>query len=137
MPNPVPNTGGLAESRRADSRAKRDAVIEAVRHIKAHRELLPISVAQFCRVARVSKAFLYNHPDLMELVRSTNEDLPQLSARFRRLRTDQSKDVLIASMRRTIEHYRERLERLSNENRELKRENEILYGRLSTAFSPR
>ncbi len=125
--NPNPNTGNMIAAKKKESEEKKKALLDVLREVEKENNLNgPISKAGLCKRAGVSKAFLYSHPDLLRAVEGVtgkNGLSPSLK-RNKLSASDASKDKLIESLKRTVQALRE-------ENRKLKKENEILYGKLA------
>lgn len=125
--NPNPNTESMIAAKKKASHEKKKAVTDLLQEIETGNNLSgPLSKAWICKHAGVSKAFLYSHPDLLRAVEAVinKKGLSPVPARNKLTASDASKDKLIESLKRTNQGLRE-------ENRKLKRENEILYGKLS------
>ena len=125
--NPNPNTGNMIAMKKRESQEKKKAVMDLVQELERGSNLsVPLSKSWICKRAGVSKAFLYSHPDLLravEVVISKKGSSP-VRSRNKLTASDASKDKLIESLKRTNQGLRE-------ENRKLKREIEILYGKLA------
>ena len=111
----------------ADKSAKaRERVREAIQTLEQRG--LPINFNAVAKQARVSKTFLYDprHADLAAEIRRLRDPLRQQPARLpaSRGKSDTAKEAQIARLQ-------ERVRDLEQEVRELRRENEVLYGKLA------
>ncbi|MEU4159276.1 hypothetical protein [Actinoplanes sp. NPDC026670] len=62
------NADAMVASRRADTARRRQRVLDAVELAAAQGD--GVTVSDVARMARVHRAFIYRHPDLLERVRS-------------------------------------------------------------------
>lgn len=125
--NPNPNIENMITAKKHQSEEKKQAVLHTLQELRSSGSLEgPVTKAAICKHARVSKAFLYNHPELLkaaeDVISKYNRSMEDNSNGW--LASNNSKDKLIESLKRTIQNLRA-------ENIELKRENGILYGKLA------
>lgn len=105
----------LVQLRRADSQAKADRVRNALEAMAEAGE--PLAVAALARRARVSRRFIYDHPELRaELLRHAAE-----AAERDRAAINASAQVSIASLRADLANAKDRNHRLEAELSTLKR----------------
>jgi hypothetical protein len=116
------NTAHLARAARARSKAARQRAVAAIRRLDAGGE--DITVGAVARAGGVSRSFLYRHDDLIAEI-----DL------LRRTRPGGSNNRLPSALRASEESHKARhdalraeLQRLSEENRWLRRQAETLLG---------
>jgi hypothetical protein len=86
----------------------------------------PVNFKTVGQPAQVSTAWLYQQEDLKERIlhlRAQERPRPKVPIPQRERASDASKDAMIAALR-------ERVKRLEEENRELKRQIEVAYGLL-------
>ena len=129
MANKHPNTSEIVKYKKQESESKKQEVLSVLRKLQLLNDPIshPISKAEICRQAGVSKTFLYSYPD--ELVRPINEVIKEQNKRMATLPPKQgfsesSKDKVIESLKR-------RVQSLENENKQLKKDNALLLGKLS------
>ena len=84
----------------------------------------PVNFNTVAQAARVSTAWLYQHPEVRSRIEHLREqfilrEVPAPKARA----SDASKDAMLAALR-------QRVKQLEAENRELKRQMEVVYGQL-------
>lgn len=126
MANKNPNTEKLIEVKKAQSLQKRRLVIKVLNEMIKNNE--PISKAEICRRANVSKPFIYSKQnglidDINEAIINQNRNLRQNPV-YKNGISDSSKDKVIESLKRKIKA-------LELDNRRLKDENSILLGKLA------
>lgn len=124
MGNKNPNTSGIVEFKKEQSIIKREAVLTALEEMKKRDE--NITKAEVCRLAGVSKTFLYAYPELVEKINQAIDKNNQKTRMNLKNETfsNNSKDLLIDSLKRKIKT-------LEEENKKIKNENSILLGKLS------
>ena len=129
MANKNPNTSEIVRYKKQESESKKQEVLSVLRKLQLLNDPInhPISKAEICRQAGVSKTFLYSYPD--ELVKPINEVIKDQNKRLttmppKKSFSESSKDKVIESLQRRIQSFEE-------ENKRLKQENSILIGRLS------
>lgn len=110
------------------SEQKRRAALEALRLLQ--REHKPVTKAAVAKRAGVSVVFLRSHPDLVQAIGDAEQ---------RRLHTptmpspDQTKDQVIAALRRQLGEMKQTLVAKDQELRQKQREIDKLYGKLAAA----
>lgn len=129
MGNKNPNTSEIIRLKRQESELKKQAVLSILKELELLDDPLnnPISKAEICRRAGVSKTFLYTYKN--ELIEPINKAINQQNKKMRVISqkqtfTETSKDKVIESLKR-------RIYSLEQENRKLKNDNAILLGKLS------
>lgn len=127
--NPNPNTEGIIQYKKQESEQKKQSVLDALNELILldDPERYPISKAEICRRAGVSKTFLYTYP--MEILKPIDNAIKLQGQKLRVLAkkhifSDNSKDKLIESLKRKIHA-------LEKENKRLMAENAVLYGKLA------
>lgn len=129
MANKNPNTSEIIRLKRQESNFKKQAVLSVLKELELLDDLLnnPISKAEICRRAGVSKTFLYTYKD--ELLDPINKAINKQNQKMRVISqkqtfTETSKDRVIESLKRKIQS-------LEQENKKLKNDNAILLGKLA------
>ena len=129
MANNCPNTKEIVRLKREESELKKQAVLSALRELEILNDPVnnPISKAEICRQAGVSKTFLYTYKE--ELIEPINKAINQQNKKMRvisqkQVFTETSKDRVIESLKRKIKS-------LEDENKKLKNDNSILLGKLA------
>ncbi len=130
MANHNPNTAELVKFKKQESELKKQAVLEELRKLLDLNDPLnnPVTKAEICRRAGVSKPFLYSYKD--ELLKPINEAIKKQNQVLRevlsqkRIFSDSSKDKVIESLKRRIQN-------LEEENKKLKHHNSLLLGKLA------
>ena len=129
MANKHPNTSEIVRYKKQESESKKQEVLSVLRRLQLLDDPIshPISKAEICRQAGVSKTFLYSYPN--ELVAPINEAIKEQNKRITAILPKQSfsessKDKVIESLKRILQS-------LEEENKKLKRDNAILLGKLS------
>jgi hypothetical protein len=124
--NPKPNTEAVVRLAAEKSNKARQRTREAISQLQQQGR--PINFTTVCQVANASKTFLYDprHADLAEEIRHLRElAAPQpLLTQPPRGKSQLAKDAQIARLK-------ERVQDLERQVRELRRENELLYGKLA------
>jgi hypothetical protein len=118
------NVTGLKASARQRAQATRQRAEEAITLLV--REGRPVNFKTVGEAAHVSTAWLYQQQDLKERIlhlRTQQHSRPNVVIPPRERASDASKDAMIAALR-------ERVKRLEEENRELRRQIEVAYGLL-------
>ncbi|MEN3134902.1 MULTISPECIES: DUF6262 family protein [Bacillus cereus group] len=131
MVNLNPNTVKMVEAKKQESELKKQAVLAALKELTLLDDPVnnPVSKAEICRKAGVSKTFLYSYQE--ELIKPIDEAIKRQNQKLKVITKKQtfsesSKDKLIESLKR-------RLARLEEENQKLKKDNAILLGKLGNA----
>lgn len=131
MANLNPNTIKMVEAKKQESELKKQAVLAALKELKLLDNPVnnPISKAEICRKAGVSKTFLYSHRE--ELIKPIDEEIKKQNQKLKVITKKQtfsesSKDKLIESLKR-------RLATLEEENKKINKDNAILLGKLANA----
>lgn len=125
--NRKPNTEAVARLATEKSEKARQRTREAITLLQHQGR--PITFTAVCQVAHVSKTFLYDprHADLAQDIRRLRElpaPQPLIHQQPRKGKSEKAKDAQIA-------HFKERVNILERQVRELQRENELLYGKLA------
>ena len=122
MSNNSPNVSGMVQFQKSKSQEKKDQVISTLKEMIAIGT--SISKSEVCKRSGVSRTFLYSNPDLLELINNASQNAPVASKPQKARTTDKSKDLIIESLKR-------RNALLEKENKELRREKELLLGKLA------
>lgn len=129
MANMSPNTSKMVESKKMESRLKKQTVLAVLKELTLLDDPIsnPISKAEICRKAGVSKTFLYSYPE--ELIKPIDEAIIKQNQKLKVITKKQtfsesSKDKLIDSLKRRIGN-------LEEENKKLKGDNSILLGKIA------
>ncbi|HDV8363756.1 TPA: hypothetical protein RKT18_004892 [Bacillus cereus] len=130
MANMNPNTLKMVETKKMESELKKQAVLAVLKELTLLNDPInnPISKAEICRKAGVSKTFLYSY--LEELIIPINEAIKKQNQKLKVITKKQtfsesSKDKLIESLKR-------RISELDKENKKLKKDNALLLGKLAS-----
>jgi len=126
--SPKPNTRGLLVHAQQKSQQARQRVHQVIDQLL--REQQTINFNTVAKGAQVTKSYLYAHPDVRERIEALRAQQGQERIQKRRTenqqqqgRTDKSKDVLLAAKDR-------RIKELEEQNRKLKEELKLAYGKL-------
>ena len=129
MGNKNPNTSEIVRLKKQESELKRQSVLSVLKELTLLDDPInnPISKAEICRRAGVSKTFLYTYKE--ELIEPINKAINQQNKKMRvisqkQVFTETSKDRVIESLKR-------RIKSLEDENKKLKNDNAILLGKLA------
>lgn len=122
MSNNSPNVSGMVQFQKNKSQEKKDLVISTLKEMIAIGT--SISKTEVCKRSGVSRTFLYSNPDLLELINNASQNAPVASKPQKARTTDKSKDLIIESLKR-------RNALLEKENKELRRDKELLLGKLA------
>ena len=129
MANKNPNTSEIVRLKKQESELKRQSVLSVLKELTLLNDPInnPISKAEICRRAGVSKTFLYTYKE--ELIEPINKAINQQNKKMRvisqkQVFTETSKDRVIESLKR-------RIKSLEDENKKLKNDNAILLGKLA------
>lgn len=129
MGNKNPNTSEIIRLKKQESELKKQAVLSVLKELELLDDPInnPISKADMCRRAGVSKTFLYTYTD--ELIAPINEAIKRQNKKMRTISqkqtfTETSKDRVIESLKRRIQY-------LEIANKKLKNDNAILLGKLA------
>ena len=129
MGNKNPNTSEIVRLKKQESDSKKQAVLSVLKELTLLDDPInnPISKAEICRRAGVSKTFLYTYKE--ELIEPINKAINQQNKKMRvmsqkQVFTETSKDRVIESLKR-------RIKSLEDENKKLKNDNAILLGKLA------
>ena len=130
MANMNPNTSKMVETKKMESHLKKQAVLAVLKELTLLDDPVnnPISKAEICRKAGVSKTFLYTYRE--ELIKPIDEAIKKQNQKLKVITKKQafsesSKDKLIESLKR-------RVAELDEENKKLKNDNAILLGKLAS-----
>ncbi|MGG3450372.1 DUF6262 family protein [Domibacillus aminovorans] len=129
MANMKPNTTKMVEIKKKESELKKEAVLAVLKELTLLNDPVnnPISKAEICRKAGVSKPFLYSYKE--ELLKPIDEAIKKQNQKLKVITQKQtfsesSKDKLIESLKR-------RIDELAAENKKLKKDNALLLGKLA------
>ena len=129
MANKNPNTSEIVRLKKQESEVKKQAVLSVLKGLELLDDPLnnPISKAEICRRAGVSKTFLYTYKD--EILEPINKAINKQNKKVKVISqkqtfTETSKDRVIESLKRSIQS-------LEDENKKLKNDNAILLGKLA------
>lgn len=129
MANMNPNTSKMIETKKMESDLKKRAVLGILKELTLLDDPVnnPISKAEICRKAGVSKTFLYSYRE--ELIEPIDKAIKQQNQKLKVITKKQtfsesSKDKLIESLKRRITN-------LDEENKKLKKDNAILLGKFA------
>lgn len=129
MGNKNPNTSEIVRLKKQESELKKQSVLSVLKELTLLDDPInnPISKAEICRRAGVSKTFLYTYKE--ELIEPINKAINQQNKKMRvisqkQVFTETSKDRVIESLKR-------RIQSLEEENKKLKNDNAILLGKLA------
>lgn len=129
MGNKNPNTSEIVRLKKQESQLKKQSVLSVLKELTLLDDPInnPISKAEICRRAGVSKTFLYTYKE--ELIEPINKAINQQNKKMRvisqkQVFTETSKDRVIESLKR-------RIQSLEEENKKLKNDNAILLGKLA------
>ena len=129
MGNKNPNTEEIIRLKKQESEFKKQAVLSVLKELELLDDPLnnPISKAEICRRAGVSKTFLYTYKD--ELIEPINKAINKQNKKMRII--SQKQTFTETSKDRVIESLKRRIQSLEEENRKLKNDNAILLGKLA------
>ncbi len=125
---PKPNTRGLLAHAQQKSQQACQRVHQVIDQLL--REQQTINFNTVAKGAQVTKSYLYAHPDVRDRIEALRAQQDQERIQKRRAenqqqqgRTDKSKDMLLAAKDR-------RIKELEEQNRKLKEELKVAYGKL-------
>ncbi|MBZ3766026.1 DUF6262 family protein [Bacillus cereus] len=129
MVNSSPNTTKMIETKKKESEIKKQAVLRVLRELSLLNDPInsPISKAEICRKACVSKTFLYSYQE--ELLKPINEEIKRQNQNMKIISQKQSFSA--NSNAKLIESLKRKITRLEEKNKILKNENAILIGKLA------
>ncbi len=123
-----PNTKGLLAHAQRKSKEAQKRVQQAIDHLL--REQQTVNFNTVAKAANVTKSYLYAHEDIRERIEALRTQQGQewierqrAERQHHQARTDKTKDVLLAAKER-------RIKALEGENRKLKEELKVAYGKL-------
>ena len=130
MGNKNPNTEEIIRLKKQESEVKKQAVLSVLKELELLDDPLnnPISKAEICRRAGVSKPFLYTYKD--ELLEPINKAISKQNKKMRVI--SQKQTFTESSKDRVIESLKRRIHSLEEENKKLKNDNAILLGKLAS-----
>jgi hypothetical protein len=123
MSNESPNTEGIIKHAKLKTEKTIQKVEETIK--KMIKKQIKINFNSVSAESGVSKAFLYRNTELrdrIETLRKQQEGLPSIK-QVKRNMSDASKDVIIASLRKRVKD-------LENENKEIKEQLKIQFGKI-------
>ncbi|KXA09928.1 DUF6262 family protein [Clostridium perfringens] len=129
MGNKNPNTTEIIRLKKQESDLKKQAVLSVLKELELLDDALrnPISKAEICRRAGVSKTFLYTYKD--ELLDPINKAINKQNKKMKVI--SQKQTFTETSKDRVIESLKRRIQSLEDENKKLKNDNAILLGKLA------
>lgn len=129
MSNSKPNTKNMIDSKKKESESKKQLVLTVLRQLELLDDPInnPISKAEICRKANVSKTFLYSYPS--ELLEPINLAILHQNQKLRV--TLQKQPFSETSKDRLIESLKRKIQTLQEDNKKLKNDNAILLGKLA------
>ncbi|MGL5151267.1 MAG: DUF6262 family protein [Clostridium sp.] len=129
MGNKNPNTSEIIRLKKQESDFKKQAILSVLKELELLDDPLnnPISKAEICRRAGVSKTFLYTYKD--ELLEPINKAINKQNKKMRVI--SQKQTFTETSKDRVIESLKRRIQSLEQENKKLKNDNSILLGKLA------
>lgn len=129
MGNKNPNTEEIIRLKKLESEFKKQAVLSVLKELELLDDPInnPISKAEICRRAGVSKTFLYTYKD--ELIEPINKAINKQNKKMRII--SQKQTFTETSKDRVIESLKRRIQSLEEENKKLKNDNSILLGKLA------
>ena len=129
MGNKNPNTLEIIRLKKKESNLKKQAVLSVLKELELLNDPLnnPISKAEICRRAGVSKTFLYTYKD--ELLEPINNAINKQNKKMKVI--SQKQTFTETSKDRVIESLKRRIKCLEEENKKLKNDNAILLGKLA------
>lgn len=129
MVNKNPNTSEIIRLKKQESELKKQSVISILKELELLDDPInnPISKAEICRRAGVSKTFLYTYKT--ELVEPINKAINYQNKKIRVV--SQKQTFTETSKDRVIESLKRRIKSLEEDNKKLKNDNSILLGKLA------
>lgn len=129
MGNKNPDTSEIIRLKKQESDLKKQAVLSVLKELELLDDPLnnPISKAEICRRAGVSKTFLYTYKN--ELLEPINKAINKQNKKIRVI--SQKQTFTETSKDRVIESLKRRIQSLEEENKKLKNDNSILLGKLA------
>ncbi|MFL0165958.1 DUF6262 family protein [Candidatus Clostridium helianthi] len=129
MGNKNPNTTEIIRLKKQESDFKKQTVLSVLKELELLDDSLnnPISKAEICRRAGVSKTFLYTYKD--ELLEPINKAINKQNKKMKII--SQKQTFTETSKDRVIESLKRRIQSLEDENKKLKNDNAILLGKLA------
>ena len=129
MGNKNPNTEEIIRLKKQESEFKKQAVLSVLKELELLDDPInnPISKAEICRRAGVSKTFLYTYKD--ELIEPINKAINKQNKKMRII--SQKQTFTETSKDRVIESLKRRIQSLEEENKKLKNDIAILLGKLA------
>lgn len=129
MGNKNPNTSEIVRLKKQESQLKKQSVLSVLKELTLLDDPInnPISKAEICRRAGVSKTFLYTYKE--ELIEPINKAINQQNKKMRVI--SQKQVFTETSKNRVIESLKRRIQSLEQENKKLKNDNAILLGKLA------
>lgn len=125
MANLNPNTEAMVSYKKQESEIKKKAVLTVLKNLIL--EGRQISKVEICRMAGVSKTFLYaNREELLNPIEEAAREQSQKSCIIYK-----NKGMSDSSRGKVIESLKRRINVLEEENKRLKKENSILLGKVS------
>lgn len=128
--NSSPNVEGMIKAKKQESETKKALVLSVLNELITLDDPIyhPVTKAEICRKAGVSKTFLYKYKE--DILKPINDAVKNQNAKLRFVVTqpksfsDSSKDKLIESLKR-------RVKKLEEENKELRNRSALLLGKLA------
>lgn len=114
------STDSMVEFNKGKSISKSKAVDDAIKRLI--KNSLPINFNSVVAEAGVSKSYLYNHPDHRRRIEELRQQQTGRTSQkpTRSEKSDASKDIIIASLKKRIKELENRVDLLENENKRLR-----------------
>lgn len=120
MSNHQRNTSSMIEFNKGKSISKSKAVDEAIKRLIKMRQ--SINFNSVVAEANVSKSYLYNHPDHRRRIEELRQQQTGRASQkqTRSEKSDASKDIIIASLKKKTKELEIKVNRLETENKRLR-----------------
>ncbi|MBP2644331.1 MAG: hypothetical protein H6Q67_2218 [Firmicutes bacterium] len=114
------STDSMVEFNKGKSISKSKAVDDAIKRLIKNSQ--PINFNSVVAEAGVSKSYLYNHPDHRRRIEELRQQQTGRTSQklSRSEKSDASKDVIIASLKKRIQEIENRVSLLESENKKLR-----------------
>jgi hypothetical protein len=120
MSNHQRNTDSMIEFNKGKSSTKSKAVDDAIKRLIKNGQA--INFNSVVTEAGVSKSYLYNHPDHRRRIEELRQQQTGRASQklTRSEKSDASKDIIIASLKKRIQEFEKKIGFLENENKKLR-----------------